>query len=191
LTRAPPEPTRRLFFALWPSDAERSALALAVAEAGRGSDWRTVPIENLHLTLAFLGSVPDRRLPELTRIARRCARTLAAYGPIAVTLTALEHWRRPQIIVATATNEPAAAHALAQALKDATVAAGFTPDLKPFRAHVTVARKVRGSPALTSLPAIEWRSNDFALLDSRSGERGPVYSVLESHLLGKREKSRE
>jgi 2'-5' RNA ligase len=186
LTPKAAEPSQRLFFALWPSAAERRALAHAVVAACAESGGRAVAAENLHLTLAFLGSVPQRRLGELAQIGRHCAAGFRGSGPIAVTLTRLEHWSRPQIIAATAAIEPDAACSLAEALKNATAAAGFAPDLKPFRAHVTVARKVtRPPPALASLRPIEWRCNGFALVDSRTESDGPVYSVVEFQTLVK------
>jgi 2'-5' RNA ligase len=62
------EPTQRLFFALWPSAEEQRALAQAAHKAARYSGGRATPEEKLHLTLVFLGSVPQRRLPELAQI---------------------------------------------------------------------------------------------------------------------------
>jgi RNA 2',3'-cyclic 3'-phosphodiesterase len=82
-----------------------------------------------------------------------------------------------------------AATALSAALKDAAAAAGFTPDLKPFRAHVTVARKVMRAPRECALRALVWRFDDFALIDSRTEPAGPVYSVVDSYPLVKREKA--
>ncbi|HYL02781.1 MAG TPA: 2'-5' RNA ligase family protein, partial [Steroidobacteraceae bacterium] len=62
---APPERTRRLFFALWPDAAQRTVLAHAVRKAVRNCGGRPVPAESLHVTLAFLGSVPESRMAEL------------------------------------------------------------------------------------------------------------------------------
>ena len=75
------------------------------------------------------------------------------------------------------------ASALATALKDAAAAAGFTPDLKPFRTHVTLARKVTRAPPESRLREMLWRFDGFALIDSRTESEGPVYSVLESYPL--------
>ena len=81
--------------------------------------------------------------------------------------------------------------ALAAALRDATAAAGFRPDLKPFRAHVTVARKVARFATAPVLRPVVWRFAAFALLESRTEESGAVYSVIESYSLVETEKPHE
>ena len=197
---APPvsEPTRRLFFALWPDAEQRGALAHATRKSVRSCGGRPVPVQSLHVTLAFLGSVPEGRVPELDRIARRVADAFpAAAQPLLLTFDRLAHWARPQILCALGTEEPAAdtdaasAPALAATLKSETVAAGFSPDLKPFRAHVTVARKVAHAPSALALQPVLWRFEAFALIESRTDPAGPVYSVIESYLLVKAEKVHE
>ena len=156
-----------------------------------------MPVQSLHVTLAFLGSVPEGRVPELDRIARRVADAFPADAqPLLLTFDHLVHWARPQILCALGTEEPAAdtdaasAPALAARLKSETVAAGFSPDLKPFRAHVTVARKLAHAPAVLALQPVLWRFDAFALIESRTDPAGPVYSVIESYLLVKAEKAR-
>ena len=90
-----------------------------------------------------------------------------------------------------AAEESPGAAALAEALKDATAAAGFSPDLKPFRAHVTVARKVAHAPRELALRALIWHFDSFGLIDSRTEPSGPVYSVIDSYSLVKSEKAHE
>ncbi len=60
----------RLFVALEPPEPVRRRIAALQArlrrDAGRHADEvRWVPPENVHLTLQFLGSVPEGRLPEV------------------------------------------------------------------------------------------------------------------------------
>jgi RNA 2',3'-cyclic 3'-phosphodiesterase len=107
---------------------------------------------------------------------------------------ALEHWARPQILCTTANAALPDAHvafALATAIKQAALAAGFAPDLKPFRAHVTVARKVARAPEVQPMPRVTWNCEAFALVASTTGATGSVYSVLESYPLDRSENARK
>lgn len=175
--------TRRLFFALWPGDPDRAALTRATAPALEALRGRLVPTENHHLTLAFLGSVPDERVADVRAIGGRVAQGMPAGTRIEIDLDRLEHWRKPELVVAEA-DAPATAVALAQVLKEALTAAGFAPDLKPFRAHVTLARKVsRASPGLR-MNSVRWSFGSLALVESRTLPSGSLYSVLESWPLG-------
>jgi RNA 2',3'-cyclic 3'-phosphodiesterase len=190
LIATPREAKQRLFFALWPEAADREALVAATARAVRHCGGRPVPESNLHVTLAFLGSVAQARVPELREIAARCAAGFPAALPLSLYFAQLVHWPRQEILCAVTSDEPAAPALLATGLKDATAAAGFAPDLKPFRAHVTVARKVLRFEAQAFAP-VEWRFERFALIDSRTDRRGPVYSVVEFLPLVKAAKARE
>jgi 2'-5' RNA ligase len=186
---APPrEATRRLFFALWPQPAARNALCEAAEQAVSACAGRAVPAQSLHATLAFLGSVPERRIGELQGIARRVADTFAAEAPVTLQFAELAHWARPAILVALSAAASPAAHALAQRLKSETLAAGFAPDLKPFHAHVTLARKVGRAPAVPMTRAVSWVFDAFVLVESRTSAAGAAYSVVQSYLLVKREK---
>ena len=165
-----------------------------------------MPEESLHVTLAFLGSVPERRVAELEAIARRIAEAPEA-APLLVSFDRLVHWAKPRILCAldalpSAGTEAAGAPrvgalagapalALAESLKSETTARGFSPDLKPFHAHVTVARKVAHAPAAQPLSPVQWTFDAFALIESRTEPTGPVYSVIESYLLGKTENEHE
>jgi 2'-5' RNA ligase len=189
--RPPPRaPARRLFFALWATAEERRALSAAAAAAVGTSGGRAVPEENLHVTLAFLGQVPAARTTELAALAHRVGTNGALAGtPLVLQFERLAYWHAPQILVALSTAGAAAA-ALAAALQREASAAGFLPDLKPFRAHVTVARKVTHAAASTPLPSVSWKCAEFVLVESRTIATGSIYSVLESYLLGKPEKLR-
>jgi 2'-5' RNA ligase len=182
-------PPLRLFFALWPAAAEQQGLAQASAAAVAGSGGRPIPADNLHVTLAFLGSVDPARLPRLHALALELA-AQSGLPALQLQFQTLEHWPRPQILCATAGTAMSAspAGALATRLRQATLAAGFTPDLKPFHAHVTVARKVARAPAaLPPLARVTWNCHAFALVASTTGASGSAYSVLESYPLDRRE----
>ena len=186
-----PESTQRLFFALWPDAEARAALTAATMGAVSRSGGRPVPEANVHVTLAFLGSVPRRRIPELQRLAHEQAAAFTQEAPLSLTFERLAHWSRSQILCALAAEAPPPVSALAAALKDTAAAAGFRPDLKPFHAHVTIARKVLHAPAVPIERPVAWFFENFALVDSRTEPSGPVYSVIESYSLVKAQKARK
>jgi len=191
VTRDPAAPARRLFFALWPDETQRRALEHAAAKAVRHSGGRPVPVANLHVTLAFLGSVAAARVPDLQRSARVQAARLAHDAPPALTFARLAHWKEAQILCALAAEPSPGAHDLAVALQEASAALGLSPDRKPFQAHVTLARKVVRPGAMLTLRPVVWTFAAFALIDSRTEPSGPLYSVIESYPLFGTDKARD
>jgi 2'-5' RNA ligase len=157
-----------------------AATRAAVLEAqNAGSGVRPMPAANFHLTLAFLGSVPLDRLREVKEAAARCAQALRLRQlPIEIVLDGIEHWRKPQVLVATASDTPPMASALAEALKRSLVDAGFSPDPKPFRVHATVARKVRRVSREPRIEPVRWRFESVHLVESRTGPHGSAYTPL-------------
>lgn len=197
IERAPREPTRRLFFALWPDEAMREGMQRATGKAARASGGRPVPASNLHITLAFLGSVPERRLAELAEIARGAALSpdLLPESRLELIFDRLEHWRAAQLLCALPAEAPAPIVALARRLQGRLAASGFAPDLKrsssveveitrQFRPHVTLARKVHRPLGGIEWDPVTWSFADFVLVDSKTLPEGPVYAVLERFPLG-------
>jgi 2'-5' RNA ligase len=188
----------RLFFALWPDESMRQAMVRATREAARACGGRPVPAANLHVTLVFLGSVPERRLPRLAAIAReaaglaggtcahepssRAAASCAA-GAFELAFDRLEYWRAAHLLCALPAEPPRPLAALARALLERLAADGFAPDLKPFRPHVTVVRKVARPGSVGDMHPVVWRFTDLALVESRTLPQGALYSVVESYSL--------
>jgi RNA 2',3'-cyclic 3'-phosphodiesterase len=169
----------RLFFALQPDAAQNSALIAQVSPLFAQLGARPVPAENLHATLCFIGAVDEEKLDVLRAVAAR-----VRGRSITLRFDTLEHWEGPKILCATANGESESARELAVALGEATITAGFTPDIKPFRAHLTLARKVSrdlsvGFPQPLAPPTIV-RCDRFTLMRShREGDRS-IYSAVDS-----------
>jgi RNA 2',3'-cyclic 3'-phosphodiesterase len=187
-------PSRRLFFALWPDGAMREALAHATRRAVRASGGRPVRLENLHVTLAFLGSVPEGRLAELAEIARKAAGPfVGSPALIELAFDHLEYWRAAQLLCALPAAPQAPITTLVQRLQGFLIGEGFALDLKPFRPHVTVVRKVLRPAPVARMRPVVWRFTELALIESRTlpalspvsatgnaSGNGALYSVVES-----------
>ena len=171
----------RLFFALQPTPEQNAALTAQVAPfLPDGS--QPVRAANLHATLCFIGAIEPERLDVLRAAAANVRGKL-----VTLTFDTLEYWDVPKILCATASQESPSALALATALAEAAVAAGFTPDIKPFRAHLTLARKVRRELSVAMpqrlLPPTRIQCDRFVLMESRREAAGSIYSVIESWTL--------
>jgi 2'-5' RNA ligase len=169
---APREARRRLFFALWPDERARRAIAAAFGPA-LAAARRPIPPGCLHLTLEFLGSVAESRLAALKALGDSLV--LPAAG---VVLDGIDWWRRPKLLVATCSDPSPAVVALQAQLRRLLSVQGFRIDSRPFRAHVTLAREVVAPPAAGPLAPVAWPSRELALVESLPGAGGSRYVPL-------------
>lgn len=173
-------PTMRLFFALWPSPQSAKHLAAIAAETAAHLGGRPTRQETIHLTLAFLGEVPEERIPELLTIGK--ALRSPAFD---LRIDRLGHWRHNHLVWAGCSKMPAPLEELASRLCRELSDAGFAVDngKRPFTPHVTLVRKVPELVAETGLPGIEpiaWTCSDIALERSHLASTGPAYETLAS-----------
>ena len=165
--------TMRLFLALWPSAALREALVAWQRDWSWSAGAALVRPERLHLTLHFLGAVDAARLPALRE-------GLDVTGePFKLDL----HTGRPGVwpggIAVLETAAPPALLGLHARLGQALQALGLPLEARPWRPHLTFARKAAGSRPPPAGPAAAWQAaGDFVLVRSTPGQG---YTIVHSH----------
>ncbi len=166
------EPTRRLFFALWPDKMVRTRCDWYVSGI-LGKRVRRVPADNLHLTLAFAGSVTDT--------VSRCLEAHAdrvAIEPFRLQIDHLGYWHRQRLLWMGPTHMPDGLWALVTAIRDAFDDCGLERERRAFQAHMTLARKFSAALPAAEAPAIDWDVDSFCLVQSVNSENGVSYRVL-------------
>lgn len=162
----------RLFFALWPDAGTRARLTQWARALRAACGGRAMRGEDLHVTLAFLGSVADARVDEVKRAA-----DAAAPRAFSLVLDEAGYWKRNRIAWAGASSVPAELDAFVAELRGALKTADIAFDPKPFVSHVTLLRDAREPEALPVLPPIEWSVDGFALVRSLPSPRGSEYRI--------------
>jgi 2'-5' RNA ligase len=99
--------------------------------------------------------------------------------PFTIEFDLLDHWRRPQVYCLSASVTPAPLAQLVSELRAALMGAGFAPESREYRPHVTLARKVRGAPVASLPEPVVWSADRFALVRSLSDPAGSRYEPLQ------------
>ncbi|MGZ5181332.1 MAG: RNA 2',3'-cyclic phosphodiesterase [Ramlibacter sp.] len=161
---AVPPKALRLFIALWPPPPVRAALAALRDRWQWPAGAAVVEAARLHVTLHFLGSVATDRLPDLVA-------GLGVAGEEAeLRLEDAQQRVWPGGIAVLELEAPPALRRLHARLAEALAKLGMPVEDRPWRPHVTFARKAAGArPAATSaLPP--WRvDGGFVLVRSVPG----------------------
>ncbi len=166
---------QRLFFALWPSPGLSREL-YRVAGRMLKREGRRVPPENIHLTLAFLGSVGAS--------FRQCAEQAAAAAirvePFTLMLEQIGCWPKPGIFWAAPRHTPEPLSELARQLNAGLSACGYTPENRPYAAHVTLARQVRRAIKNPVIEPLPWEVRRLCLVQSHTHADGARYEIVRS-----------
>ena len=151
----------------------RAALKM-YATGGRFTDP-----ENLHLTLAFLGEVGQNRTGRLDEILR----SLSGLAAPVLTFDGIGSFGRG-LYFARIKPTPELM-TLQSELTRRLIGAGFAPDERDFRPHVTLARglEVSGKPEISYEP-FSMRAGRISLMKSELLRGGPRYSEIISVTLG-------
>ncbi len=154
-----------------------------------GEALRPVPVQSLHVTLCFLGSLPEAAIPAVAEVCQAVADFPAAALELGQALwlppARTSSGRRPRVLAVGLQDHDGALGDVQRKLSRALAAGGwYEPEQRPFLPHVTVARVRRGaSELLPPLPAtpeasVEWST--LALMRSRPRPGGVRYERLRS-----------
>ena len=180
----------RLFIAIHPDVATRAWLAgsqqrLRKALARFDRQLRWVPPESIHITLAFLGELPDADpVEQVLRVCHCLPMELTAAG-----LGVFPNLRRPSVLWVGA-SEPTGALAQLQNEIVTAMTPFVAPERRPFEAHLTLAR-IKPGPHVAQLGAAiqtlasqwkpvpkPWRVDHFSLMRSDLDSTGAQHSVV-------------
>lgn len=181
----------RVFFALWPDETERSALAAWQPTLHKICGGRIMRAATLHATLVFLGDVELCRLEALQLAAQE-----VAGEPFDLVLEAARYWGHNQIVYAAPSFVPRQLAQLVRDLEQRLSKHRFRFERHAYEPHVTLLRNARwgGTPKVGNpLPAegwaeltpflpeggrVTWRARSYALVQSAPDGQGANYSVL-------------
>ncbi len=147
--------TQRLFIAVpctLPTPELDAHLGTLPADA-----WRTVQPGQRHVTLAFLGALPDGVDKRLAQVLDAGLADQAGFFLDLAGLGAFPDRRGPTALWAGCASGTEPMVALAARVRDALHRVGFSVDRRPLRAHVTLARRrSRVAPQAAARDAASW-----------------------------------
>lgn len=176
----------RLFCALELPDALRDRL-IALGGPMPGARW--VPEENLHLTLRFIGDVPESSFDDIA--AALSGVSVPTFDLTVAGVGHFEQSRRPTMLWARVEKIAPLVH-LHGRIESALRRAGIKGEDRQFMPHVTLARfdrdvvpeRVAAFLAANSLfRAASFRVEHFSLFSSVLGRSGPTYHAEAEFLL--------
>lgn len=169
----------RLFFALWPDPVLRRVLVEAIESVVAQVAGTRVPAGNLHVTLAFLGTVPASGIVDLLAVGGR-----NPWPRIELDFERVEYWPKPKILVAMPAAVPSTGLAAVERLWSSLEPLGFAREARPWWPHLTLVRHVTRPPPrgvelrLLAPPSREPGSWKLALVESITLPEGPRYNPL-------------
>jgi 2'-5' RNA ligase len=173
----------RLFCALpLPTDAVENVVRWQEEELSGAAGARLVGPENLHVTLAFLGSTPTDRVDEVVGSLSEAARGVEEQ----IVLRVREYRETRSVGMLALADEGGRAAGLADGLQARLEALGlYRSEKRPWLAHLTVLRfraRPRLGPAPPDLGGVS--PSEAALYHSVLRPGGAQYVTVESVLLG-------
>ena len=176
----------RLFVALDLPAAAVGALARFRDAAADPAVWRPLDEARFHVTLAFLGHRPEADVAGVAEV-------LAALEPRDPPALALGDGlllppRRARVLTVALEDAAGAVSSLQSEVSGGLAAAGlYTPEARPFRPHVTVARIRPGARAPRAVDAqpdpIAFTAGDVVLYRSHVRRGGATYEPLATRRL--------
>jgi 2'-5' RNA ligase len=165
---------RRLFFALWPKEAIRQQIKSASYSRLKP---KTIPPENWHMTLVFLGPTPAEQRARLEQAASKLEAE-----PFTMSLDTTGQFKRAQVVWLGCQYPDRHLLKLQEKLESALREnclehPSFISEMRPYCPHLTLYRHIRKPYSPERIVPIEWPVDSFCLIESRPDQH-PVYRIL-------------
>lgn len=164
---------QRIFFALLPDAAAKSQI-ITIQQQFTNPQLRIYSESNLHQTLVFLGEFAEADLMSLITACQSIH-----LPPVNMQYEQLIFWPQPKVLCLLASSVPNELQVLVQALNKIARLFNVSPDPRPYRPHITLARKANQAIELDFTP-VRFTADEFVLMQSVSTAGGPVYQRLYS-----------
>lgn len=168
------------------------ALQEKLAQTGAPVKW--VEVDNLHVTLLFLGEVGDRDVPAVCRAVADCCREHAPFSLSVETVGCFPNARRPRVVwvgIGQGSQELVALHdALEAPLLDLGC---YRREDRKYTPHITLGRVKAERPQDTLATSLAknagWKGGEtnvgeILVMSSKLTPVGPEYTVLSRARLG-------
>lgn len=175
----------RLFVAVVPPVESIARAVEAVRRAGQqGLRW--TPVENLHITVKFMGEVADAQVSGLCSALKGAELS----GPIELRVAGITGFPgpgRPRILAAALTDDKAAMKSLAERVDRVCHGLGFPLEARAFNPHITLARSGRRVMKLNAadigaaekrLCGLRFEVNEIFVMASNLSQAKPKYSTV-------------
>jgi 2'-5' RNA ligase len=154
----------------------RAIAALETSVAG----VRWVPVQNIHVTLAFLGRVAEEQVGTLSAAMAAAVQDHVDFTVRLGELGAFPSARRARVIWAGIDDPTRGLAGLAGSVADALEPLGFPREARAFQPHATIARLKQPAPVdLPVTPApLAFPVERISLFESHLQRPAPVYEEL-------------
>jgi len=177
----------RTFIAVFPPPEVRETLLRAVHDLSTRGNVRWSRPENVHLTLMFLGDVPEEELAPVRDVLTTVSTRHEPFEAKTSGFGAFPSAKKARVVWAGIGKGHNLLRALAEDLENSLEALGFDSEGRDYRPHLTLGR-VRGRPARLELPkttaqGLRFPVREVELVRSMLGEAGAAYSTLATYPL--------
>jgi len=179
----------RVFIAVPVGDSVRArASELIGTLSGTTAKVKWVDPHQLHLTLKFLGDVPQRDVADVCRAASRGAQAIEPFDLEIRGAGAFPHAARPRTVWLGAAAGADRMIALYDSIETTLAELGFRKEHRRFQPHLTLGRVLGAGPSIAELGTLLGQHADFsagmtvvdeaAVYASTLTPAGPIYELL-------------
>ncbi|WP_164779630.1 RNA 2',3'-cyclic phosphodiesterase [Paenibacillus kobensis] len=147
---------------------------------------RWVHPSDLHITVQFLGDVQTERITALHEALQQSMLPLSAFEVEIHGLGVFGRSDKPSVLWAGIETDAELLAALHRSVIESTQPLGFEPETRPYRPHLTLARRYEGSDAASELKEAvacmtgnewSWMADHIMLYKSKFGSQ-PMYEAI-------------
>ncbi len=186
--------TIRTFIAFeMPATFLRLAEGLQDRLRNRGVRLRWVRPQNIHLTLKFLGDILPEQMDDVVSAMNRASGTESSIALTAQGMGVFPGIKKPRVLWIGMGGQTDRLAQTVATLENCLEGAGFPPERRPFRAHLTLGRMKHALDSRQLLQAIEhegcfepepFQATEMVLFKSDLRPQGAIYTPLARVPLG-------